>query len=488
MSEQSVTFRIYFFARDPYRPKLDNLAMREALSDAFRAGVETAEGWYRADEGLSFAVADGVLPPTLSLLLEQEEPETEEDMETMNLNWRDHKWQVTLPKIHITFQQLAGSFIQRSTRGWRSSSCGMTRRVLQSFYRYGDATQVQEDEFTAEHQQYIKDALSSEPSSVGGQDGERGDPCRRTGHPDPGGADRVDHRLRRKEPGLDGSDQLDQGPGEGGEELEGSGLQRRRAGLHAPLVNFANEKVTFADERGEKTGEAYTPSLAGLLASCNVERGATYRLCANLTDAAVPEDPDSVVGAGKFILIRDDDEVRVGVDVDSLTTVDGKTRTQDMKVHRDGGGHGPMRDDIASTFRRDYRGQYKNSRSSQMLFIAAVNEYFRQLGEDKRTGPYDENRADVDTEAQRNVWIASGKVEAAEWTDDKVKASPFKRQVFLSGDVKILGSMTGSEFCRQSGISKGVCSHESRRAGFPRLAAEAYITASGTRGHQIETR
>ncbi len=87
MSEQSVTFRIYFFARDPYRPKLDNLAMREALSDAFRAGVETAEGTVPADEGPSFAVADGVLTASLSLLLEQEEPETEEDMETMNLNW-----------------------------------------------------------------------------------------------------------------------------------------------------------------------------------------------------------------------------------------------------------------------------------------------------------------------------------------------------------------------------------------------------------------
>ncbi len=87
MSEQSVTFRIYFFARDPYRPKLDNLAMREALSDVFRAGVETAEGMVPADEGLSFAVADGVLTASLSLLLEQEEPETEEDMENMNLNW-----------------------------------------------------------------------------------------------------------------------------------------------------------------------------------------------------------------------------------------------------------------------------------------------------------------------------------------------------------------------------------------------------------------
>ncbi len=354
---------------------------------------------------------------------------------------------VTLPKIHITFQQLAGSFIQRSARGvavliLRDDTEGSG----QSFYRYGDATQVQEDEFTAEHQQYIKDALSFGPLRVSvvkmGSEGTL--------------ADALAILTREEQTGWitvcggKSQDWTDLTSWIKAREKEEKSWKAVVYNAAAPdcmhVVNFANEKVTFADERGEKTGEAYTPSLAGLLASCNVERGATYRLCANLTDAAVPEDPDSVVGAGKFILIRDDDEVRVGVDVDSLTTVDGKTRTEDMKYIETVEAMDLMRDDIASTFRRDYRGQYKNSRSSQMLFIAAVNEYFRQLGEESVLDRDHENRADVDTEAQRNTWIAAGKAEAAEWTDDKVKASPFKRQVFLSGDVKILGSMTDLNF------------------------------------------
>ena len=45
-------------------------------------------------------------------------------------------------------------------------------------------------------------------------------------------------------------------------------------------------------------------------------------------------------------------------------------------------------------------------------------------------------------EAQRAAWVASGKAEAADWDDDTVKATPFKRTVYLAGDVKILGSMT----------------------------------------------
>lgn len=88
-SEQKVTFRIYFFARDRHRPKLDNLAMREALSDLFRSGLDTAEGTVPIDDGISFTVADGVLTATLDLLLEQETPESEELMDTLNTSWEE---------------------------------------------------------------------------------------------------------------------------------------------------------------------------------------------------------------------------------------------------------------------------------------------------------------------------------------------------------------------------------------------------------------
>ena len=33
-----------------------------------------------------------------------------------------------------------------------------------------------------------------------------------------------------------------------------------------------------------------------------------------------------------------------------------------------------------------------------------------------------------------------------EWDDSKVKTSTFKRDVFLSGDIKVLGSMTNLKF------------------------------------------
>ena len=75
--EVEVTFRIYFFARDRSRPKLDNLAMRQALGRAFRDGVPVGEDVVPIDEGLLFTVTDGVLEAALDLRLDLE-PETPE--------------------------------------------------------------------------------------------------------------------------------------------------------------------------------------------------------------------------------------------------------------------------------------------------------------------------------------------------------------------------------------------------------------------------
>lgn len=83
--EVEVTFRIYFFARDRSRPKLDNLAMRQALGLAFRGGVPVGEDVVPIDEGLSFTVSDGVLEAALELRLDLEpEAPAGELMETLS--------------------------------------------------------------------------------------------------------------------------------------------------------------------------------------------------------------------------------------------------------------------------------------------------------------------------------------------------------------------------------------------------------------------
>ena len=354
---------------------------------------------------------------------------------------------VTLPSINITFQQLAGTFIQRSARGIavliiRDDTVG----TGETFFRYGDATQVSAEEFTAANQQYIKDALFFGPLRVSvvkiGSEGTL--------------AQALAILVQQEQTGWitltdgksqDWSDLASWIKAREGEQKSWKAVCYNTTPPDCKhVVNFATETVIFADDRGEKDGSAYTPSLVGLLAACNVERGATNHLCSNLTRVEVPEDPDDVVGAGKFILINDDDQVRVGVDVNSMTTVDGKNNTEDMKYIETVEAMDLMRDDIAKSYRTDYMGQYKNSTSNQMLFLAAVNEYFRQLGEEDVLDKEHDNKASVDVESQRNAWIGSGKSEASDWDDATVISTPFKRELFLGGDVKILGSMGSLHF------------------------------------------
>ena len=57
-----------------------------------------------------------------------------------------------------------------------------------------------------------------------------------------------------------------------------------------------------------------------------------------------------------------------------------------------------------------------------------------------------DNVADIDVEAQRSAWLGTGKSEAAEWDDDKVKKMAFKRSVFIAANIKILGSMENLKF------------------------------------------
>ena len=73
--ERTVTFRLYYFASDEDRPKLENLAVRQAVGEAFLDGITVEDTYLGIDEGVSFTVTDGVLVGTLDLTLTEPIPE-----------------------------------------------------------------------------------------------------------------------------------------------------------------------------------------------------------------------------------------------------------------------------------------------------------------------------------------------------------------------------------------------------------------------------
>lgn len=353
---------------------------------------------------------------------------------------------VTLPKINITFEQLAASFIQRSERGVAILIVRDANAGNNGYTAYTDMTQLDGAPYTAANLQAVKDAMTFGPL--------------RTGVAKVGEAGTLTEALSLvTQNEKTGWITIVGGTADDwtalvswikAREKEARSWKAVVYNASAPdcmhVVNLVNETVTFADDRKDETGGAYTPSLAGLLAACNVTRGSTNYLCSNLTHVVVPDDPDTVVGAGKFILINDDEEVRVGVDVNSLSTTNGKSLTEDMKYIETVEAMDLIRDDIAYSFKHDYLGNYRNSLNNQMLLISAILYYFGQLEEQNILDPDYNNTVSIDVEAQRAAWVGSGKSEAADWDDATVRSQPFKRTVYLKGDVKILGSMVNLEF------------------------------------------
>lgn len=73
--ERSATFRLYYFAADRDNPKVENLAVREAIGEAFLNGIQADGTYLGIDEGVQFEVADGVLEATLELTWQEDLPE-----------------------------------------------------------------------------------------------------------------------------------------------------------------------------------------------------------------------------------------------------------------------------------------------------------------------------------------------------------------------------------------------------------------------------
>lgn len=207
------------------------------------------------------------------------------------------------------------------------------------------------------------------------------------------------------------------------------------------IENFTTPTVTYAGDRGQKAGSAYIPSLLGMLAAANVSRSVTYMACSDLVDCAKSADSDKDIKDGKLILERSGDTVRIVSGCNSLTTTDGETKTEDMQYIETVEAMDMIADDIRAEYRENYLGNYRNTYDNQMLFIGAINGYLRDLERENILDRDYENTAAIDVDAQRAAWIASGKADAAEWTDAQVRKTPFKRTVYLVLNIKINGSM-----------------------------------------------
>lgn len=207
------------------------------------------------------------------------------------------------------------------------------------------------------------------------------------------------------------------------------------------VVNFTNEKVVFNDNRGEQTGDKAVPYLLGFLAGLSLDISAIAKVLQKFKSVTEPNDLEAAVNKGEFVLMNDEGEVVVARSVNSLTTT-GQDITDDFKYILITEVMDLIYTDIYTTWKKNYKGKYKNYLDNQMLLIGAINAYFGGLEEALLLDPNFENKTTIDVNQQRLANIPKyGKETVDSWDNDKVMSMTVGTEVFLKGYIKILNAM-----------------------------------------------
>jgi hypothetical protein len=207
------------------------------------------------------------------------------------------------------------------------------------------------------------------------------------------------------------------------------------------VVNYTNTNVKFADDRGIQAGWKAIGYLVGLLAGLSLNMSAIAKELDVLESVEEPEDLDTAISNGEFVLFNDEGVVKVARGVNSLVTT-GQNITEDMCMINTVEKMDLMYTDIFTAWNKNYKGKYPNLLDNQMLLISAIDAYYQGLANDYILDKNYDNTTAIDTEAQRLAnYSKYGKEAVDSWDDMKVMQMTVGAKVLFKSNVKILGIM-----------------------------------------------
>lgn len=207
------------------------------------------------------------------------------------------------------------------------------------------------------------------------------------------------------------------------------------------IVNFTNEKITFSDKRGEVTGNKAIPYLLGFLAGISLNMSAIAFELGKFSSVIEPEELNTAIKNGEFVLFNDEGIVKVARAVNSLSTL-GQDITIEMTHINTVEKMDLIYCDIYTAWDKSYKGKYPNITNNQMLLISAINSYFKGLAINYILDPNFENISFIDLEQQRLAnYTKYGQEEVKSWDDEKVRQMTVGTNVFLKANIKVSGIM-----------------------------------------------
>lgn len=206
------------------------------------------------------------------------------------------------------------------------------------------------------------------------------------------------------------------------------------------IVNQTNEKVTFADDRGEVSGEQAVPYLVGYYAGLSMMMSGIAEDL-KFKNVKEPEDLNTAIKNGEHVLFNDEGIVKVARAVNSLTTL-GENITESMTFINTVEKMDLIYNDIYKAWNNSYKGKYSNILDNQMLLISAINGYLKTIATEHILDPNFDNRSEIDTEAQKLAnYSIYGETEVNSWDKNKILSMTVGTKVFLKTNIKIAGIM-----------------------------------------------
>lgn len=208
------------------------------------------------------------------------------------------------------------------------------------------------------------------------------------------------------------------------------------------IINFTTEGILAGGTT--YTAQQYTARIAGILAGVPFTRSSTYYELPEVDSITESETPNEDIDNGQLILINDGENIKIGRGVNSLKTLT-VTKKEDYKKIKIVEVMDMIKDDICDTFDKEYVGKIFNVYDNQVLFVIAVNAYFKILMTDQILDPSFENVSFIDVDAQRLAWESIG-TDTTNLSDTQIREKSFGSTVLLGGQIKIADAMEDLKF------------------------------------------
>lgn len=210
-------------------------------------------------------------------------------------------------------------------------------------------------------------------------------------------------------------------------------------GDHEGIINFATDDITLADSSTVDAVD-YCSRIAGILAGTPLTMSATFQELPEVEDVPhhTKTEFDTLINAGKFVLMNDGEKVKIARAVNSLTTLTTE-KTTDWQKCKIVDIMDLQHDDIKKTFGDNYVGKVPNDYNHKCLLITAINAYLEGL-EQKMLLDEGKNGVDIDIEAQKSYLQSKG-IDTSNMSDLEIKKANTGSFVFLTGTDRPLDAM-----------------------------------------------